>query len=208
MCASGIETGFLVAKGADVVGVDISAANAQLFRARWGLPCNVESIHKTSFESESFDIVYVMGGLHHVKPLLAEVIDEIWRILKPGGYFFFIEPNKNTWVNTLRNIWYKKNSRFAAEEEAISYESELLPLCRSRFSELRYQMGGNIAYLVVAQSMHLRIPTFVKRITAKPLFVLESWLTRSKLGPALFFSVVWQKQTLNESIGRNVFSSD
>ena len=32
-------------------------------------------------------------------PLLRETISEIYRILKPGGYFYFIEPNKDTWVN-------------------------------------------------------------------------------------------------------------
>ena len=58
-------------------------------------------------------------------PLLNETILEIYRILKPGGLFYFMEPNKDTWVNRFREIWYKIDSKFTDEEEAISYQKTL-----------------------------------------------------------------------------------
>jgi 2-polyprenyl-3-methyl-5-hydroxy-6-metoxy-1,4-benzoquinol methylase len=36
MCASGIETGYLIKQGADVVGVDISKKNVEEYSKRWG----------------------------------------------------------------------------------------------------------------------------------------------------------------------------
>ena len=53
----------------------------------------LSSIHKVSFSNNTFDAIYICGGLHHVLPLLNETIVEIHRT-KPGGLFYFMEPNK------------------------------------------------------------------------------------------------------------------
>ena len=158
MCASGIETGYLIEMGAEVVGVDISKKNAEEYTKRWGKPCYLNSIHKTSFSDNTFDAVYICGGLHHVLPLLRETISEIYRILKPGGYFYFIEPNKDTWVNQLRKIWYKMDNKFTEDEEAISYQNTLKPHLSIGFEEKSLNFGGNIAYIIIGQSLVLRIP--------------------------------------------------
>ena len=85
MCASGTETGYLIKRGADVVGIDVSQKNTEEYKKRWGKLCYLDSIHKTKFSDNTFDAVYICGGLHHVLPLLNETILEIYRILKPGG---------------------------------------------------------------------------------------------------------------------------
>ena len=164
MCASGIETGYLIELGAEVVGVDISKKNAEEYTKRWGKPCYLNSIHKTSFSDNTFDAVYICGGLHHVLPLLRETISEIYRILKPGGYFYFIEPNKDTWVNQLRKIWYKMDNKFTEDEEAISYQNTLKPHLSIGFEEKSLNFGGNIAYIIIGQSLVLRIPQHYKNI--------------------------------------------
>ena len=61
MCGSGEETGFLIAQGANVQGVDISSAFAERYAERWGRPCATASITETGFPDESFDLVYVCG---------------------------------------------------------------------------------------------------------------------------------------------------
>jgi SAM-dependent methyltransferase len=193
MCASGIETSYLLSRGAHVTGVDISSENAALFEKRWDLKCNVESIHETSFSNGQFDIVYIMGGLHHVLPLLTETIEEVHRILKPGGYFFFIEPNKDTWANIIRSFWYKHSSRFADEEEAISYKKQLKPYLTDNFEENVFVTGGNFAYLIIGQSLVLKVPKVMKRILAPFLFFMEKLLTPLPFVPKLFFAGVWRK---------------
>lgn len=193
MCASGIETGYLIELGAEVVGVDISKKNAEEYTKRWGKPCYLNSIHKTSFSDNTFDAIYINGGLHHVLPLLRETISEIYRILKPGGYFYFLEPNKDTWVNQLRKIWYKMDNKFTEDEEAISYENTLKPLLSVGFEEKSLNFGGNIAYIIIGQSLVLRIPQHYKKYLAPISFFLERVLSKLPFMPKLFFSAIWKK---------------
>jgi len=46
---------------------------------------------KLEFEENSFDLVTCFGTLHHI-PNVTFVLDELIRVLKPGGYFLLREP--------------------------------------------------------------------------------------------------------------------
>ena len=193
MCASGIETGYLMKRGAKVVGVDISKKNVEEYSKRWGKPCFLNSIHKTNFSDDSFDAIYICGGLHHVLPLLKETISEIHRILKPGGLFYFMEPNKDTWVNKIRKLWYRVDNKFTDDEEAISYKNTLKPLLNTGFREKSINYGGNIAYIVIGQSLTLGIPQKYKKYLSPISFFLERILNKLPIMPKLFFTAVWEK---------------
>lgn len=193
MCASGIETGYLIHKGAIVTGLDISPNNAALYEKKWNRNCAVSSIHATGFPDQSFDVVYIFGGLHHVLPLLDETLKEVHRILKHGGHFVFVEPNKDTWLNRLRMLWYKLDSRFHETEEAISYDELMRPKLSYGFEEETVFSGGSIAYLIIAQSLILRVPLRVKKILYGPLSLLEQALNKLPLMPRLFIAGCWRK---------------
>ena len=193
MCASGIETGYLLTQGADVVGIDISKKNVEEYNKKWSRPCFLSSIHKTSFSNNTFDAIYICGGLHHVLPLLNETIVEIHRILKPGGLFYFMEPNKDTWVNQIRKLWYKIDRKFTSEEEAISYKQTLKPLLDIGFKEKSLNYGGNIAYIIIGQSLTLGIPQKFKKYLAPICFFLERIFSKLPIMPKLFFPAVWKK---------------
>lgn len=194
MCASGIETSYLLNKGAKVVGLDISKNNVKEFKKKFKAPCYMRSIHKTGFPKKTFDAVYICGGLHHVLPVLDKVIFEIERILKPNGYFYFMEPNAYTWVNIIRKFWYKIDSRFENDEKAIDYDKTLKPLLSKKFNEIKLNYGGNIAYLLIAQSLALNIPVKYKKHIAPFSFFLENFLTKIPIIPKLFFTSVWRKK--------------
>lgn len=193
MCASGVETGYLIDRGANVVGLDISSENAKLYEQIWGLPCKVASVHETGYDDESFDAVYVCGGLHHILPLLDETIAEVHRILRPGGKFMFVEPNADSWVNSIRKVWYEKSETFGDDERAISYRDELEPRMAGRFSEESLKYGGNVAYLSVGQSHTLGIPKSLKGAVAAVTQPIERISTIVPVLPRLFFVGVWSK---------------
>lgn len=193
MCASGIETGYLLKRGANVVGIDISKKNVEEYVKRWGNQCFLGSIHKTNFSNNKFDAIYICGGLHHVLPLLNETISEIHRILKPGGLFYFVEPNKDTWVNKIRKLWYSIDSKFTDDEEAISYQKTLKPFLSKGFNEKSLNFGGNFAYIIVAQSLTLRIPKKYKKYLQPTAFFLERIFSKLPFVPKLFFTAVWEK---------------
>jgi len=193
MCASGIETEYLVSRGALVTGLDISPRNAELYAKTWKRKCLVSSIHETEIQQESFDVVYIYGGLHHVIPCLKETIREAHRILKPGGHFIFVEPNKDTWLNALRMAWYRLDSRFHETEEALSYKKQLRPFLNLGFREITSFTGGNIAYLFISQSLIIGTPTHWKRWLYPILSGLERLVSPFPFVPKLYLAASWQK---------------
>ena len=193
MCASGIETGYLIKQGAEVVGLDVSQKNVEEYIKRWSKPCFLNSIHQTNFSDNTFDAIYIVGGLHHVLPLLNETMIEIHRILKPGGIFYFVEPNKDTWVNKFREFWYKIDNKFTDDEEAISYQNTLKPFLSLGFQENSINFLGNIAHIIIGQSSTLRIPKKIKKYLAPLCFYLERVLVKLPFSPKLLFSAVWKK---------------
>ncbi|MBN1993490.1 MAG: class I SAM-dependent methyltransferase [Anaerolineae bacterium] len=103
-CGHGHTAFRLAAVESLVIGVDISAqfvhrARERIFtyaRAGW-IQSDAE---KLPLVSETFDAVVSLGTLHHLPhPELA--ILEISRLLKPGGWLLALEPNGDTYLNSL-----------------------------------------------------------------------------------------------------------
>jgi ubiquinone/menaquinone biosynthesis C-methylase UbiE len=174
MCGFGATTGYLLSKGAYVTGIDISENMINIFRKKWpNCTALCTSILETGLESESFDCVTVVGGLHHLHPKVKESIQEIHRILKVGGFFCFLEPHKGSLMNLFRSYWYKLDKLFADNEEAIDLEALKMNFS-SKFDFIKEEYKRNIAYLLVFQSLIFRMPLKLKSIYSPSLMWLES----------------------------------
>ena len=69
----------------------------------------VDNCEKTSFENNRFDLVYGHGILHHLE--FSKCLNEILRILKPGGSLIFVEPlGTNPIINFYRKLTPKSRS--------------------------------------------------------------------------------------------------
>lgn len=177
MCGSGHTTQYLISQGARVIGLDISDEAIKSFNKRWPESEGVcASILDSGLNSDSFDAVAIVGGLHHLHPNVNAAIDEIHRILKPGGYLCFVEPHKGSFPDLIRRWWYKRDSLFADNEEAIDL-SEMKRRFASQFIFNRERYLGNAAYLLVLNSMVFRIPLKLKPFYTAPLLLLESLIS-------------------------------
>ncbi len=94
-CGAGHAAVYFALKGADVYAGDISKImleKANLLAEKYNVKIKTFKItaEKMDFEDNTFDYVYGNGVLHHT--VIAEAVQEVWRILKPNGKAFFIEP--------------------------------------------------------------------------------------------------------------------
>jgi SAM-dependent methyltransferase len=178
MCGSGQTTEFLLAKGARVTGLDISTDEIKSFQRRWpGSDAKCGSILSSGFASDSFDCVAVVGGLHHLHPHLSEAVQEIQRILRPGGRFCFAEPHQGSIPDRVRAFWYKHDALFASNEASIDLEG-LKREFSAAFSFDKEEYLGNVAYLLVLNSMIFRIPLKIKRWYTPVLLRSEALFNR------------------------------
>jgi SAM-dependent methyltransferase len=88
-CGLGTDGACFAKAGADYTGVDLTDAAVDLARRRFeifDLPGKFKTADAEGldFESESFDLVYSHGVLHHT-PDTRAAVQEVHRVLRPGG---------------------------------------------------------------------------------------------------------------------------
>lgn len=176
MSGSGQVTGFLLERGARVTGLDLSERAIDSFRRRWP-ECEASraSILDSGLETGGFDAVVVIGGLHHVHPHVDQAVSEIARLLKPGGTFCFGEPHAGSLPDLVRKSWYRRDPLFEEGESAIDLPALEAEHTRE-FDFIWKRFMGNVAYLLVLNSLVFRLPLPFKPYYAPPLSALEAFL--------------------------------
>ena len=174
MCGSGQTTEYLLSKGSHITGLDISSEMIKSFESRWP-QCQAicRSFFDNGLRDSSFDCVVIIGGLHHLQPRVNDAIDEVYRILMPGGYFCFVEPHKGSLPDTIRRLWMKGDPLFEKNESSIDLDA-LQSKTSSRFEFIRTLYTGGVAFLLVINSMVLRIPLRLKSLYAPVAMAFES----------------------------------
>lgn len=135
-CGVGLAAFRLAAAGAQVAGIDISEASIAQARqeaAQRGMEIDFRAgdAERMPFEDASFDIVCGSGILHHLR--IGAALDEVARVLKPGGRAVFIEPlGHNPLVNVFRKL---TPSIRTVDEHPLTMAD--LTLAQARFSDVR-----------------------------------------------------------------------
>jgi SAM-dependent methyltransferase len=194
MCGSGQTTSYLLTRGADVTGLDISNEVIDTFQVRW---TNANAVKRSLLDSglpdNSFDCVAVVGGLHHIHPNVKAAVREIHRVLKPGGHFCFMEPHSGSLPDVVRRIWYRFD-RFFSDNEAAIDVGALQKDFSDRFELKQARYLGNLAFLLVLNSLIFRIPPRSKRFFAPLLLRLEPLVNKLQTKLTSCFVVTqWQK---------------
>lgn len=109
---------------AQIVGLDISSKiirEAELkCRGCHNVSFIAESVYHNRFRDSSFDVVYGYYVLHHL--IAKKALDEIYKLLKPGGIAYFCEPNiLNPVVYIIKSSpWIKERIGDTQDEWAIN----------------------------------------------------------------------------------------
>ena len=96
-CSAGVSTITLATLDFKVTGIDISdGLITQAKQLAANEKINTEfftgDATRLPFENQSFDVCFMVGLLHHF-PNYLPVIEDIYRVLKPGGLIVAVEPN-------------------------------------------------------------------------------------------------------------------
>lgn len=163
-CGMGIDLSQIAKGGCTTMGVDLTEKGIGLARKnfdRLGLKgeFRVENAEELSFGENQFDGVYSMGVLHHT-PNTSRAIEEVRRVLKPGGWAYIMLYSRvslNHFVHQVLQAPYEKTfkSKFKDAPVTRAYtKRELQALFGgfglARFSK-RYLFGAGykpVSYLV------------------------------------------------------------
>jgi glycosyltransferase involved in cell wall biosynthesis/ubiquinone/menaquinone biosynthesis C-methylase UbiE len=118
----GIDLAQFASNGARVTDVDLSASHLALaeehFRLRGLAGRFVHHDAETlPFPDASFDVVYSNGVIHH-SPNTARMVDEMRRVLRPGGRAIVMVYAENSW-----NYWWKVMFARGMKEGQLSHYS-------------------------------------------------------------------------------------
>ena len=195
MCGSGHMAEYVISRRAALTGIDISPEEIRRFRDRWPEAHGVcRSLLDTGMKAEAFDCVAVVGGLHHLHPHLGAAIREIHRLLKPGGTFCFMEPHAGSFPDVLRRLWYRCDSLFSDNEAAIDTDGLQADFAAYfTFNRMTYQ--GNIAFLLVLNSLVFRIPLPLKPIYSPALMACEAAASKLQSKSTACYAIgQWRKK--------------
>jgi 2-polyprenyl-3-methyl-5-hydroxy-6-metoxy-1,4-benzoquinol methylase len=105
-CSSGSFLAAMAGPSWELHGIEISASVAEEARARTGADIFVGDVLEAPFAEGSFDVITAFDVLEHLYSPQA-VLRKIHKWLKPGGIFFLVVPNIDSWESRLfHSYWY------------------------------------------------------------------------------------------------------
>ncbi len=107
-CGLGNDLCALARRGLDVTGIDIAPKAVEMTRRHLevrGLPgrAEVQNCESLTLDNETFDVVYSSGVIQHTADIQAAV-DEIFRVLKPGGTLVIVLYHRHSWFKFLARV--------------------------------------------------------------------------------------------------------
>jgi len=170
-CGAGVDAERFVEAGAIYTGIDLTEKAVELTKKRCPnrhiVQMNAEYL---DFPDNHFDLVYSWGVIHHaMNP--QTIINEIHRVLKPNGFFFFMLYHKNSFkylveIMFLRKIlWFLRHPKYRElrkkypypnKEQWLSWNTDNLgcPLSRVYTPEDVNKMTKKFSKLTIYTGIH------------------------------------------------------
>jgi ubiquinone/menaquinone biosynthesis C-methylase UbiE len=137
---TGVHGSFFDRSGLQVVSTDLSLAMVEACRAK-GLEASQMDFQSLDFDDETFDAVFALNCFLHVpSDDLAEVLEAMHRVLKPGGLLYWGQYGGKDYQGHLDNDNYEpkrffsflsdESMRLAADKHFNSVSFEVLDVSR------------------------------------------------------------------------------
>lgn len=94
----------------DFAGLDPSPAHLKWAKEKLGIEGQLGTLGDMNYADEKFDIVIMGGVLEHLyEPY--QTLREVWRVLRPGGLFYFDAPNEDALYSRIGNLYLRGRGR-------------------------------------------------------------------------------------------------
>lgn len=156
-CGQGEAFALLNRQIAHGVGVDISPAMLEAARAKYSENENILFVQGDAtmlpLADQQFSSVFMLGGIHHVSNRQG-LFREIFRILKPGGKFYWREPVSDFFLwKWLRAVVYKFSPMLDAEtERPLLWNETVPPLEDIGFNLAEWRTYGFLGFCIFMNS--------------------------------------------------------
>jgi SAM-dependent methyltransferase len=147
-CGDGSNAVLLALKGADVVGIDISPRAIEIARRRAVIHGVADHVEFRAEPLESylegahgqFDVIYGFAVLHHLLPVLDQVMASLKRLSRDGTCFVFSEPvSLAKWLRRLR-LALPVKCHSTPDERPL--EPEDLAILRHHLPDMQVRVSG------------------------------------------------------------------
>lgn len=113
-----------------IYGIDVLKSSVEWAKKHWKnnkhLSFTVGDAHKLKYGSSQFDAVFALEVLEHVFDP-QDVLKEVKRILKKGGYAVFLVPTDNLLFRMIWFVWLKFRGKIWKETHVQTYRRDYLP---------------------------------------------------------------------------------
>lgn len=145
----------------------------------------------------TYDLVVLLGGLHHVHHAAAHTLEGLAAAVKPGGYFLNLEPTHgNRLFARVRNAIYRRNSLFDAATEHDFGARELSAMFgRAGFEPVDIMYPGLLTYVLYYNPDAFPKLNVGGEAMVRFLFGIERPFLRTALARTLSFATLslWRK---------------
>lgn len=126
--------------GFDIQGVEISRQAAEWGISKLKLPIHIGTLGEAAFEAESFDAAALWNVFEHLVDPFSE-LDEVSRVLKPGGFFFVTVPDQGSLLARLMGKRWFGYSKVVEHLYFFNRATLSLALDKAGFDVTRIQLS-------------------------------------------------------------------
>lgn len=148
-------------------------------------------------DDEKYDLIILLGGLHHVYGNVDKAIKNINKLILPNGLFINFEPTHNNWFfQKVRERIYKKNKLFDNESEQGFKLKELNELfINNGYTKVKQIYPGLLGYVLYYNPDAFEKLNIGNKTILKTIFKLEKYFFSNFIGKYFSFATLtlWRK---------------